>query len=228
MFNQADQFTLIPPAWSLGAEIQFYLVIPFVLLIRDARVLYAVLGVSVTIFLLASFGSINSDWYAYRLLPGVLFMFLLGACLYELHEDRGRRARARMLVAGVISIATIVGILLDVTGKLAMPYDRETLIGLIIGITAVNILGHRRRRVVDDMIGNLSYGVFLNHYLVMWTFFNGHVGGLANVLAYLGTSVCIAFVMYGVVERPVLVFRRAVRKAASAGSIVLSPAARGG
>ena len=28
MFNGSDQFALIPPAWSLGAEVQFYLIAP--------------------------------------------------------------------------------------------------------------------------------------------------------------------------------------------------------
>lgn len=33
MVNGSDAFTLIPPAWSLGAEVQFYLLIPFILMI---------------------------------------------------------------------------------------------------------------------------------------------------------------------------------------------------
>ena len=32
MFTGADQFTLIPPAWSLGAELQFYLLVPCMVL----------------------------------------------------------------------------------------------------------------------------------------------------------------------------------------------------
>src|SRR6476620_1859951 len=32
MFNRSDDFALVPPSWSLGAEVQFYLVLPFILL----------------------------------------------------------------------------------------------------------------------------------------------------------------------------------------------------
>ena len=75
MFNGSDQYTLIPPAWSLGAEVQFYLLAPF-LLIWPKRLLLAGL-LSLGVYLTALSGFINSDWYGYRLLPGVLMFFLL-------------------------------------------------------------------------------------------------------------------------------------------------------
>ncbi len=78
MFNASDQFTLIPPAWSLGAEMQFYLLAPFLLL--WPRRLYGVGLLGLTVYLAALAGLINSDWFGYRLLPGVLLFFLLGGC----------------------------------------------------------------------------------------------------------------------------------------------------
>ena len=85
MFNGSDRYTLIPPAWSLGAEVQFYLLAPFVLLWPKRLFVVGLLGL--VFYGAALAGLINSDWFGYRLLPGVLLFFLLGAYLQQLHHQ---------------------------------------------------------------------------------------------------------------------------------------------
>lgn len=224
MFNHADQFTLIPPAWSLGAEVQFYLIIPLLLFVRAWMRPWA-LCASIAIFLSAAFGLVNSDWYGYRLLPGVLFMFLLGSWLYDMHQVREPSMRAPIVLV-VIAVVASVGAVLHLAGKLLVPYNLEILSGLVLGVVALNMLGHRSRNKIDDAIGNLSYGVFLNHFLIMWAFFDGRVEGFVNTASYLGMSVLIAFVMYSVVERPVLTFRRGLRKSRRSERVLLDLGSR--
>jgi len=225
MFNHSDEFTLIPPAWSLGAEIQFYLVIPLLLLPGDRRLRLTAFGVSVGVYLFAASGIISSDFYGYRLLPGVLFMFLLGSFLYDMHQLGERRAN-QVPIFVIVATAGIASSL-HFAGKLALPYNRETMIGLVLGVVALHLLGHLRRRSIDDAIGNLSYGVFLNHFLVMWVFFDGRVVGLGATIGYLGASVLIAFLMYWSVERPVLVLRKALRQTMSTARTEVSAPAPG-
>ena len=80
--DDVQHFTLIEPAWSLGAEMQFYLIIPFILMWkwRDGVVV-----VSLAIFFFGSmwFFGMNADTWAYRLIPGVLFIFLLGSYAFD-------------------------------------------------------------------------------------------------------------------------------------------------
>jgi peptidoglycan/LPS O-acetylase OafA/YrhL len=219
MFNHSDEFTLIPPAWSLGAEIQFYLVVPFALLAAGVYVRRWLIAASAAVFIVASFGYINSDWYGYRLLPGVLFMFLLGSSLYDLHHASSSRMSGALLCGAIAAIAAIMWMALALAGKLGLPYNRETLLGLIAGVTAVNLLAPRRRRALDDAIGNLSYGVFLSHFLVMWTVFDQHVDEWRDTTVYLVLSMFTALVMFAAVERPVLAFRHALRKRAATGHV---------
>ncbi len=220
MFNRSDEFTLIPPAWSLGAEIQFYVVIPLLLLPAGRRLRLTALGVSVGIYLFAASGIISSDFYGYRLLPGVLFMFLFGSFLYDTHQLDQRRANK--LAVFVIIVTAGIASLLHFAGKLALPYNSETMIGLVLGVVALQLLGNLRRRSIDDAIGNLSYGVFLNHFLVMWVFFDGRVVGLGATIGYLGASVLIAFLMYWSVERPILALRKALRQTMSSARTEVS------
>ncbi len=214
MFNHADAFTLIPPAWSLGAEVQFYVLAPFLLLASQSAWRNVALAASALVYAIASFGVINSDWYGYRLLVGILFVFMLGSIHYDLHQREDWRSRSWLVFAGVAAVAATLALVLAHGGKILLPYDRETLIGLVIGIAAINLLARRRRHVVDDTLGNVSYGVFLCHYMVRWTFFDGRVEGVANEIVFLGIAVVIATLLYNVVERPILAFRRKLRKAA--------------
>lgn len=209
MFNQSDRFTLIPPAWSLGAEVQFYIVVPAILL---TGIRLPLLLASVAVYASASFGIINSDWFGYRLLPGVLWIFLLGTCLYDLHQEPDWRRRGTVACVGVTALAAAFALLLAVTRHVTLPYNRETLIGLVAGVTAIQLLAHRPRRPLDDFIGNLSYGVFLCHFLVMWVFFGGQVSGWAQTLGYLSIAVAIALCMFLLVERPVLRLRHRLRR----------------
>ena len=225
MFNHSSDFTLVPPAWSLGAEIQFYLVIPFVLLLGAAGRKFVML-LSATIYTCATLNLINSDWYGFRLLPGILFVFLLGSWLYDLHHQPARRLNGTTLTICATIAAALLATVLFRNQVLTLPYNRETLLGLVIGTALVNALAHRTRHRIDDALGNVSYGVFLNHYLVMWVFFDSRVVGLAGALAYLVIAVTIATAMYLLVERPVLDFRhrvRARRVAPAADALVVAP-----
>jgi peptidoglycan/LPS O-acetylase OafA/YrhL len=211
MFNHSDAFTLVPPAWSLGAEIQFYIVVPFILLLGLRTPAFVV---SLAIYIVASLGVINTDWYGYRLLPGVLWVFLFGSWLFDSHHRSDQNWRGLVACVAAISFALVLAATLAMRGSLMRPYSRETLLGLVAGVAALNALGRRRRHPLDEKIGNLSYGVFLCHFLVAWAFFGGKVNGILPTTLFLGTSVAVAFAMFILVEQPVLRLRHNLRRAA--------------
>ncbi len=209
MVNGADRYTLIPPAWSLGAEIQFYLIAPL-LLLSTRRILVA--GVfSLSVFALALTGILDSDWYGYRLLPGVLLFFLLGALLFHLHRSHNRKA-ARFLVTATIAVAVTAAIALHQTALLFRPYNQEILIGLSLAFPLLHLLGQMKRRAVDDWLGDISYGVFLNHFFVLWVFYPQGVGR-RELPVLLAASLALSFFSQRYVERPLLRWRTRLRKA---------------
>ncbi|WP_440998033.1 acyltransferase family protein [Arhodomonas sp. SL1] len=211
MFNGSDAHTLIPPAWSLGAELQFYLLAPLLLLtpLRGPA-----LVVSLGFQAVAAVGWLHTDWWGYRLLPGVLFIFLLGALLYRGHKRLGR-IPAWVVVAGSFGAAILWALALQGGGVLSRPHNREVLLGLVVAVAAVQLLARRGRRPWDEWLGHLSYNVFLGHFLVLWSGLPLAEAGLARALSYLGwVSALAALVHYGV-ERPALAWRRRLRRVAS-------------
>ena len=217
MFNGSDQFTLIPPAWSLGAELQFYVLLPLLLLWR-LRSLAFMVGIAV--FAAAAAGMINSELYGYRLLPGVLTFFLLGSILYDWREQR------RGLVLLIATLATVIGaaIFLQQSGHLGLPYNRETLLGLAIGLPLLYVFGRMPQQALDNRLGDLSYGVFLNHFLIQWT-----VTDVPQTPAgwglYLTLSIALSAATQWLVERPVLAWKRRLRaRAPTPMTASMSPA----
>jgi peptidoglycan/LPS O-acetylase OafA/YrhL len=208
MWNGSDRYTLIPPAWSLGAEIQFYLVAPF-LLIWPKRLLVVGL-LSLGVYLGALGGLINSDWYGYRLLPGVLLFFLLGA-LIQRHHHQKQDSRAAAIVALVALAATAALGILQLHGTLQQPYNAETLIGLVLGISLLHTLAARARARWDDLAGDLSYGVFLNHFLVLWTIYPQSMSP-GQLPGFLAISIALAWLTQRCIERPLLKWRQTLRR----------------
>lgn len=217
MLNGADRYTLIPPAWSLGAEIQFYIIAP-VLLLWPRRIL--VVGVlSLCVFALALTGVLHNDWYGYRLLPGVLVFFLLGARLQYLHNTMQHRLAAITVVVTLLT-ALASGYALRQANMLYQPYNQETLLGLGFALPLVHLLARLKRRVWDDWLGDISYGVFLNHFLIIWLLYPQGVSHKA-LPVLLATSIGVSFLSQRYVERPLLHWRKRFR---SKGAIALQAA----
>ena len=207
MFNGSDRYTLIPPAWSLGAEVQFYLLAPSVLLWPKRLLAVSLMGLGTYVAALAGF--INSDWFGYRLLPGVLLFFLLGAYLQHLHHQQSQRAQA--LTAVSAALATLAMGLLHLNGTLRQTYNLETLLGLILGIVLLQLLATRARTRWDDLAGDLSYGVFLNHFFIIWVVYPQGIGA-GQLQGFIALCIALSWLTQRYIERPLLTRRQTLRR----------------
>jgi peptidoglycan/LPS O-acetylase OafA/YrhL len=206
MFGAAGSL-ILPPAWSLGLEMCFYLVIPLLIIYRARGVAFAL---SVVVFMAACLGFINTDLYGYRLLPGVLFMFLCGSYLYKA-QPKGLAIAAGTAVVATLMFAAIMAGLIE-----RRPFNAEVTAGIALGVPAVYLLTKLKFHRVDEFLGNISYGVFLNHFVVMYFLrafwpvaYDGYI--VATVLAL---SLLLSGVSYYCVERPALKLRHALRAGA--------------
>ncbi|WP_223456468.1 MULTISPECIES: acyltransferase family protein [unclassified Pseudomonas] len=206
MFGAAGSW-ILPPAWSLGLEMCFYLVIPFLIIYRARGVAFAL---SVVVFMVACLGFINTDLYGYRLLPGVLFMFLCGSYLYKA-QPKDLAIAAGTAVAAALMFAAIMAGWIE-----RRPFNAEVTAGIALGVPAVYLLTKLKYHRIDEFLGNISYGVFLNHYVVMY--FLHAIGSVAYDGAIVATVLALSLLLSGVsyycVERPALKLRHALRAGA--------------
>jgi peptidoglycan/LPS O-acetylase OafA/YrhL len=196
---------LIPVAWSLGAELQAYLILPLLLWSRGWKI--CLITGSFAVYMLANTGVLQTDYFGYRLIPGVFFMFAAGACI----QRTGRRFRHPVDLVDRVFPWLLWGVAAVLfwqfwTRSLFEPvgYTRETLLGLILGIPLVVAGSRTRIRLPGNaLMGSLSYGVFLSHFLVKWGLDHAGIfvpGTALHILAVTLGSVLIAFCGVKVLE----------------------------
>jgi len=203
MFGAAST-EILPPAWSLGLESCFYLVIPFLIIYKARGIAFSL---SVVVFLVACLGYVNTDLYGYRLLPGVLFIFLCGSYLYK------AQARGLTIAVCTTAAATLMFVAIMAGPIERRPFNAEVTAGIALGVPAVYLLTKLKFHPIDEFLGNISYGVFLNHFVVMYLL---RVFWPVSYSDYLVTALLVfSFLLSGVsyycIERPALRLRHALR-----------------
>lgn len=208
MVNGIDRFTLLPPTWSLGAELQLYLLLPFIL---AWEVRPHTLAISVAIFALAAINHIDPDSFGYRLLPSILCMFLSGSLIYDSSNAKGPAVSHCYL--GATYLIVLLCLLWDIrTGVVKIPYTLEVCLGYLLGVPAVLMLSRLGRNRLDDFMGNLSYGVFLSHFIVIWSAQRFHLfEPRTSYHLYLLACAVLAFIGFYFIERPLIGLRNSFR-----------------
>lgn len=210
MYTGADAFTLIPPAWSLGAELQFYLLAPLMLLWPRVGLVLAALSLGVQVA--ALHGALNTDWYGYRLLAGVLWVFAAGMLMFHAHRHRPAWATAMACAAPVLAV--LAWLYLRRLGLHTAPYHQEVLIGWGVGVPLLHWAGRFKGGRVDQVAGDVSYGVFLNHFLLIWLLFPAAQRSPLQLSVLALCSVVLSWATQHWLEKPVLAWRRRLRTAA--------------
>ncbi len=202
--------TLLPQSWALGLQLSFYLVVPWLMLWFPGQRLYLVGVMSMAIFLLAYGGLVNTDAVGYRLLPGTFFMFLAGMTFAD---DRLPARRFRLGVF-IFALLLFAGLFLDPRLS-ALPFNREVLFGLMLGIPVIDAIRKIRSGPFDRACGALAYGVFLNHFLLIWILqkvSGEQLLGASWLIVMMAGSLMLAWVSYIFLERPLDRWRRLRRQ----------------
>lgn len=180
---------IIPQAWTLASEFQFYLILPFLLRMKWIEIV--TLLISFGIFVLAAFGVLPTEAFGYRLLAGTLFIFLSGGLLYDIRNGK-QSVISKFTLIGTWILIACLAILLQHFDKLQIPLNGPVIFGYIILVPLILLLsGIKNRRPWDDFFGNLSYGIFLNHYWLIWV--------LDWLRVYPNPTVSEKWIRYGIV-----------------------------
>lgn len=202
----SPNWCLIPPAWSLGAELQAYLLMPFVLRVKCLKIILVILSTGV--YSLANASIIHPDYFGYRLIFGVFFMFVIGNSL-QVAQAQGRNGAPfdRLYPLAIWVSVAVLAIKSGVYDSFGPAYTRETFAGLLIGIPLIHAVAKSGIRLpFNALLGSLSYGVFLSHFLVMWWLdHTGYVDrqSIAYIPSIVLGSIIIAYAGVALVERNV-------------------------
>jgi peptidoglycan/LPS O-acetylase OafA/YrhL len=158
-----------PVTWSLGTELQFYVLLPFLVRFRTFK--YLLLPFSYAIFVVASFQVLPPEQWAYKFLPGTLFMFIVGSIIYDMRTDKTSLSKNILIGTAVASGLHLV-VLSFSPKNIDQPYAFESLVGFAVGILCLVLLGEVRpaHKRLDNWLGQMSYPLFLSHVVVLYLF----------------------------------------------------------
>ena len=153
----------VPQAWSLGVELSFYLLAPFLLKQSNKRLLVAA---GVSLLLKAAFISfvIDRDPWTYRFFPFELGWFLVGALVYRKKDklaslfgfiNNNYKVVVSYLMVFILTTCSLSGVVIH----LMYPALFALIIPFIFSATA--------RIKFDTKIGELSYPFYIFHLVCL-------------------------------------------------------------
>jgi peptidoglycan/LPS O-acetylase OafA/YrhL len=168
-------YLIIPQSWTIALELTFYLVAPFLARWSTAK-LILLLGASLALrFIgLLVFGLGHDPWL-YRLFPFELALFLAGmlACRWYLTRPTAiARGSTGGWVAIVLTIAALTVCARLLPDHSASPGELAVLL-CFYGLVAAGIallFSCTERNSADRNLGELSYPIYLNHYIFVQFF----------------------------------------------------------
>lgn len=204
------QLLLIPQAWSLGLELTFYMLAPW-LLRKRPKVLIGIFIGSVLIRLLLKHYGLKDDPWSYRFFPSEIAFFLLGSLMFYRHRDNPPVANQRndRIWLAVIVLAIV-----------SFPFIHMNKI-LFYGLLAYSmgrIFDMTKNHALDNTLGALSYPIYCCHVILIQKFVWAHDGGFFTTLLAMAFVTLLAYLIYIGLEKPVDAYRRRRFKSAAPGS----------
>lgn len=184
----------VPPAWTLGTEIAFYLIAPFIVR-RSVWAVAVLLLASVALRLAMQFGfGLYGDPWSYRFFPSELALFLAGVIGYRAYRSTGpeQRRNLHLLVAtvGIIAVALLLNRWNGVTRVASVTF-------LAASIVSIPFLFRLTRDFAwDNYIGNLSYPIYILHYLFARLITD-------NLALYVGVVLVASVAAYRFIDQPI-------------------------
>jgi len=195
---------LIPPAWSLGTELQAYLLLSLLFVFKKITPFFV--GVSIVIYIVSNFSLINPDYFGYRLLVGVFFIFFTGTLIQKISAKNAQGFEKYFPFFIWITVLFLVPIFY-LSNSFSPTYTKETFLGLLVGIPLLFFMAQVRIKLpFNSLLGSLSYGVFLSHFFAIWILdfiaFPKH-NFLLYVSALTTLSLLVAYIGVSTVEKKV-------------------------
>jgi peptidoglycan/LPS O-acetylase OafA/YrhL len=159
------QLLLVPPAWSLGVELSFYALAPFILR-RGWGVLLGCLLASLGLRLVLAGAGLSGDPWSYRFFPNELATFLLGCVAYRIYRAVQPSLGEKLRLSRAITVG--VWVIIACVGPLGSGGDRERLFSLALVASTLPFLSIASRSSrLDRFLGDLSYPIYICHWLGM-------------------------------------------------------------
>ena len=156
---------LISQAWTLGLELSFYLIAPFVLKRLNLIIILLIISILTRIYLYY-IGLAFQDPWTYRFFPTELAFFLFGSLSHQIWKPY---LISRGIINKKLSLIAVFVVILYCVIFFLLPHRAiNTLILLVLFTSTLPLLlNFQLNNKWDAIIGELSYPIYISHLLVL-------------------------------------------------------------
>jgi peptidoglycan/LPS O-acetylase OafA/YrhL len=163
------QFLFIPQAWTIGVELMFYLIVPF-LVKRETKYIVGLIACSFLLRLVLMFGlGFKNDPWTHRFFPTELMFFLAGILAYRIYKKLPRmcikETYLKLIWICLLGITIIFSFLPETT--IHSFVVRNWLYLLVFFLSLPFVFTLTKKWKLDRYIGELSYPVYISHMLIL-------------------------------------------------------------
>jgi peptidoglycan/LPS O-acetylase OafA/YrhL len=155
-------FLLIPPAWTVGLELTFYLIAPF-LVRRNLKFIFSLIVVSLLLRAYFYQKGLTFDPWTYRFFPFELVFFLLGNLSYRIYKKIQEHTIGTLYLNSALIFIVLFTLFFQ---WIEVPY--KAYIYFICFFCLIPLVFLRTKKwKMDTFIGELSYPVYISHIFVL-------------------------------------------------------------
>lgn len=200
-------FVFLPQAWTVGVEITFYLIAPF-LAKRNTRSLFILLACSIFIRVGLYFTGCYKDPWSYRFFPSECAFFIIGILAYRFFK--WQKANAELRFGFVRKYALYIMLIATVSYQwLSVFAITRFLYPLLIAVLIPFLFEKFSRSKWDNWIGDLSYPIYISHitlYIILQKGLKTH--SIYNGILLVIISVVAAILLNRFVSKPIEKYRQ--------------------
>jgi peptidoglycan/LPS O-acetylase OafA/YrhL len=204
-------FVFIQPAWSLSLELFFYLIAPFLLRRKPAWIiLLIILSLGLRVYLYSWIRLRNDPW-TYRFFPTELVFFLFGFVAYRVYSGikvlKTPPYTGGLLLVYCILFTSLYGYIPVVKNQL-MPFSWNEIIyftSIVLSIPYIFIFYRNSR--ADRWIGELSYPMYLSHFLIAGFIYKLPFSILRQSWCIVVFTLLFSHLLNTIVQKPIDKFR---------------------
>ncbi len=206
-------FLFMPQGWTLGLEISFYLLAPFIIKKGNIKLIIFLIFLSLLLRIILILFGIKGDPWTYRFFPSELALFLLGSFSYYFFNDSKIEISKKQvyLIYILILIMTVSYSFITIPG-------RSIIYFALVASSLWFIFQKTKNNKIDKFLGELSYPVYCSHFFVLHfifykiNFFNNENLSFLNSLIIIFVVIIISAIIYFLVQIPIDKYRQVYKK----------------
>lgn len=200
-------FLFIPQAWTVGIELLFYVIAPF-LVRRNIKLIIMLILILVLGRVVLFSNGFNYDPWTHRFFPAELVFFLFGNISYRIYDQVKYKSINKYILN--ICFASIICFTLSYS---FIEFKEKYYIYIILFFILLPFVFHYTKKwKMDSQIGELSYPIYISHvFIIMITekaFNILKLNSTYSVFVILAVTICFSFLLNELIAKRVEKFRQ--------------------